>query len=272
MEELNVKPVQQIMDAITSILRYVASGFVALVVYIFLYDKPLNTFAEGSWFFLLATASLGILTYAFHISFLDKIFYRRIAYKVFIASTGNTEEKLKAALADFGIVFQNKEEIKSADLTFALVSQTYLRNISENQQVKVLQHEMEKRLSLLCFLYCSFYQVTIIILYFLCTYFYFNMGNICWPYVLSKIIPLLIIDVSLLVFALKFNKRICLRDAWAVTNFYQKVPTTNTTKASPAVVQGGGSGTPTIKDLLQDIKLQIAEIEKASDTINKDLG
>jgi Tfp pilus assembly protein PilO len=84
-----------------------------------------------------------------------------------------------------------------------------------------MQKQVEKRLSLLTFLYCSFYQIAIITIYFTITHFNIN-ESWYWPY-FWKILLLLLIAVLFWYSAYKFNCRICSREMWLVQNFEQSV-------------------------------------------------
>lgn len=223
-----MKPVVELMSAVTSILRYVASGFVAMAAYIFLYEKPLQSFEKGSWYYLLLTASIGLLTYAFHIAWLDKVFYRCISWWVNRGSTKNENAQLNMEIKESG-----------RGLMFALASQTYLRVISDDRQVNALQNELEKRLALNCFLYCSLYQIGAILVY---AYFR-KMSIFKLEFQLLSALFLL-----MLVFAIRFNLRICRREAWVVSKFYQQVPSQILVKSVKGVQSSSSDEVPSHVD------------------------
>ena len=273
MADPSAKSFTPILEYLHLALRYIASGFVAVGVYIFLYKPCFEEFKDLSAFLVFITATIGIITYGLHFATLDKVFYgwSIIHYlkknQCFIPAILKTQiidwqnakknggflesdilkyldkeyalkmPENKAARAIVRVLLPSKKlrkflrdkpffRIKTNNrikryLLFALASQTYLRNISNDESLVKLQSHVEKRLALLNFLYCSFYQIVVITLYF-------TINKLFPVYSLSEPekvkIALLAIFAFLLIYsAIRFNRRICSREMWLVENYSQKV-------------------------------------------------
>lgn len=252
MEDSSKSILTSILDYLLIALRYIASGFVALAVYTYLYNPQLTEMKGIGGILIFAAATIGIVTYALHFATLDKVFYGICVKKFVIETNGflpailytqiNDWEKAKGKNDfDFKQVVEKRykkktEEVNNEEenttevfsqnkikrkILFALANQTYLRSLSNNKMLSEMQKQVEKRLSLLNFLYCSLYQIVIITLYFTITHIDTN-ATIYWPYV-WKILLLFAIAGLFLYSAYKFNCRICSREMWLVQNFEQSV-------------------------------------------------
>ncbi|HYE54985.1 MAG TPA: hypothetical protein VD996_09090 [Chitinophagaceae bacterium] len=274
MKDINNSPFRDAFEYLFLALRYIASGFVCVGVYMFLYDLPL-TFEDNSWFLLFLTSAIGLITYAFHFATLDKKFYIRSAYSVYKESK-HVAREVQAAIRHCDELLGvnkhasgfNKGDVEPKELFFALSTQTYLRTISESRTVRDLQYQMEKRLAFLNFLYCSFYQVVVLVSYFIVRSVvvggWATIGKEDWIRIFFLGTGAFILFISTRI----FNKRICKREIWAIITFYQCVPSGAAAPNTDALVS---ANPPSIKSLLADmvdnLKMLNKEIMNAQKTI-----
>ncbi|HPF96972.1 MAG TPA: hypothetical protein PLZ00_06090 [Mangrovimonas sp.] len=278
---------KQIFDSISVILRYIASGFIAVLAYMFLYNDSSFINSDSFWFLLFLSVSIGLITYAIHIAYLDKVFYRYVAYRLFKKSS-NIVVALQAAILDCDTKMGydkhqsrkfDKSKVDENDLIFALLTQTYLRNVSENVIVKNLQRLMEKRLALLSFIYCSFYQIAILIIYFAITEGVLHRHGTITEEQITNLIFLSIGAILMLIFGISFDKRICVRDIWAVVQFYQCIDpqgqTAQVQAAQGQTAQGQtaqGQSPPTQNPPIITIKSLLDDVGKNLDGINAEIA
>lgn len=226
MEEAVILNMKQIVDSVSVVLRYIASGFIAVLAYVFLFGIELSSFGEHSWYLVFLSASIGLITYAIHVAFLDKIFYKNSAFNLYQKSNKCVPELQEALIeCDRKMGFDkfssgfDKGKVDKDDLVFTLVSQTYRRSASENRTIKNLQRLMEQRLALLSFIYCSFYQVSVVLIYFATITLLVNgIETICKISIINFLF-LFAGNVLLFVFSRAFDKRICKREIWALIEF-----------------------------------------------------
>jgi len=242
MAESSAPTFTSILEYLHLTLRYIASGFVAVGVYIFLYNPEITEFKDQSWFLTFITATIGIITYGLHFATLDKIFYGWSIMHFLKNNKNFIPEILKEQICQWQVAkgspgFEkkdilaklNKEKfwgIKSNTkikryILFALANQTYLRSISKNEALAAMQNQVEKRLALLNFLYCSSYQIIIILLYFGINRFKLHAA-VYWPDAI-KVITLIVFAAAILYSAILFNRRICGREMWLIQNFPQEI-------------------------------------------------
>jgi hypothetical protein len=215
-------------------LRYIASGFITFAVLSFLNWEIWQDFLNGSeyvtLFYLLFIIILGILNYAIHIAFLDKLFYRLVIYLYFRCHkipeiiTDSISEWDEKTTINGSLKKPSSKKPYSKKISFVLFSQTYLRKISEKNSVRGIQSEIDKRLALLMFLYCSSYSLIIIpVLYLIkhkiCEHT-FPDSDFCTFWI--KILSLIGFGVFVLIIGLTFDKRILKREIWALEYFPQK--------------------------------------------------
>ncbi len=243
MADSSTTGIKTLLDYIHIFLRYIASGFVAVGVYFYLYSPALPNLKDDGMFLVFVTATIGFVTYALHYATLDKVFYAwSVMYFLKQGGMKNLPPELSNQIvnwerlkgdSDFkqGKIFEgisqgqilrtNFNGAVKRKLLFALASQTYLRNLADNPKLKSIQTQVESRLAMLNFLYCSFYQVTFILLVFSLKNFDFSLSFN--ETLVFKFVLLLLLDLLLIVSAIKFNRRICCREMWLVFNFPQTI-------------------------------------------------
>ncbi len=285
MENINIQTVKQVTESVSVLLRYIASGFIAVLAYIFLYTDYTYLQINNAWVLVILAASIGLITYALHISLLDKLFYKGKAYRLY-EQYAHKCENIKNAIAENAKIMNEKNSpdccihrpMTKSEYIFILQTQTYLRNASLNDTVKHIQRQMEQRLSLLAFLYCTLYQIIILIVYFLVTKFVIPENNEITSEQAVNC-SFLIIGVCILVaFTHKFDYRICRREIWAIAQFYQSVPSQSVTQqdnmalSSITQTQTGSGQSKTIKTLLDVVKQHLDTISKDADNAKKIIG
>lgn len=214
-------------ESISILLRYIASGFIGLLLYMFLNNIKDVIISKDSLFLVLLAATVGLITYSFHIAWLDKVIYKWHAFKIF-KDGGHNVEKLQQAIKDCEkkLSIENnsetfdKEKVTKEGLKFALLTQTYLRNISKDEQIQKLQNLLEQRLALLSFLYCAIYQIIGVLTYYILTKRIVYQNNYSPHEYLNLGVTILIL-ILLAIAVFKFDRRICKRELWAIAEFYQ---------------------------------------------------
>jgi hypothetical protein len=229
-------------DYISIALRYIIAGFVCLVVLLYidtsLYDKILlgNITNQHLLVTLFLAGLAGIMTYALHYAFLDKIFYwiTLVAYSV----TRKFPENLRTDVKNWNKLhykwrngwIASKNWSHQREYLFSLVSQTYLRKVSTDLKVRELQKEMETKLALLMFLYGCCYATII----FPLLYKWLSITNIS----ADRVTTIRIIGFIILGLALRFDWRITLREIWICQNFYQNIDKTEDEQEFVFYLQG----------------------------------
>ncbi len=217
--------IKTFLDYIVLSLRYIISGFVCILVILYVDEKhnliiSLKEITNQQLFFSLGFASLaGVCIYAIHYAFLDKVFYWIIlvVYRLF----RKHDPRLYKEITEWNdshlrvqIKFFRKHEFAtSREYLFALVGQGYLRKSCDNNKVKAIQKEMETKMALLMFLYgCCYALILVPILY----EFLFKGAinpekttNVRW------------LGILFLLVALRFDWRITVREIWITKNFFQ---------------------------------------------------
>ena len=242
--------IRAVLDYLQFLLRYIVAGIIAVLVCIYIDEscfKMLDQLLYSSPVTVaIITCTIGVLIYAVHQALPDKIFYW-ICLGCYTAW-----HKLPDALED-GINNWNRlsgkiPESKKPEpdtttektgfwatikkilsfiqrhnmIMFGLFGQNYLRKASDDPQVKSIQGGMENKLALLNFLYCTFYVMLFIPLFFL-----FKHDMICGQMqcshdvisIRSKIS--MISSAVILLLALLFDYRIVKREMWTVQYFFQ---------------------------------------------------
>lgn len=233
-----MKEISTVLEYLQLGLRYVASGFVSVGIYMFLYPKQQIDVSNDSWFLLLLSAALGTITFALHFATADKYFIGKSLDHFYKSNNKYIPTILKkhinqwqSAKGENGIEFKNEtlDKAQKAKIIFAMANQNYLRLMSADPQIKVLQSDFQSRKSLVDFLYCSFYQICALILLFLVQETFtqieagYLFGDIDWVKI-SRIGLLGLFGIGLLLAANKFNNRICSRNMWIITNYGQELP------------------------------------------------
>ncbi len=214
-------------DSLTKILRYIASGFIGLIAYMFLNNIQQVIISKDSLFLVIVAASMGLVTYAFHNAWLDKVLYKWHAFKIFeedgynVVNLQNSIKDCDSKLAkDKHKDKFEKEIVSKEELKFALLTQTYMRNISTDEKIVKLQALLEQRLALLSFLYCTLYQIIAVSIYFVLNK-YFVQNNIYGKIEKLNLVIVIFIIIILIIAVYKFDRRICKREIWAISQFYQ---------------------------------------------------
>ncbi len=242
MAESPVPSFSSVLEYLHLTLRYIASGFVAVAAFLFLYHPTKIDFADNSWFMVFLTATIGIITYAFHFATLDKIFYGWSIAKFLKRNKGFIPEVLETQIRDWAQI--KKIDLKDEDLKlkkkwwiwsnhkhnsklkryilFAMANQRYLRSTKQSHALSEISNGLERRLALLNFLYCSFYQIVLLSVYYI-------IMNMIIPHCMvsiaqfSRLIMMLFFSVGLMISAIKFNRRICSREMWMIVKFGQEI-------------------------------------------------
>lgn len=243
-----MKEISTVLEYLQLGLRYVASGFVSVGIYMFLYPQQHIDVSKDSWFLLLLSAALGTITFALHFATADKYFIGRSLGSFYENNNRYIPEILIKHINQWQIV-KNQAQIKfegdklnqaqKAKIIFAMANQNYLRLMSSKPEIKVLQSDFQSRKSLVDFLYCSFYQICALILLFLVQevstqtgaghFFDFDMLKV------SRIGILVAFGIGLLLAANKFNNRICSRNMWIITNYPQELPSETAERPARAI-------------------------------------
>ncbi len=208
---------KNIFDYLRLSLRYVMSGFVNVLIIIYLtnnqlYNKPIIDIKEpNNLLFMIAISGLlGIITYTSHHVLLDKLMYK---LSLCLFSTFHYVPK-KLKKSDFkkkGIFF----DIQS----FNLITQAYLRKASNKRKIRVLQKELENKLSLLMFLYGICYSC-LLYPYIIKHLDLINCCDLCcFDYRFSKI---KLIGIGILLITIYFDYRITKREIWLFKFYHQK--------------------------------------------------
>lgn len=216
-----------VLDSMSVLLRYIASGFIGLLVYMFLFGLNDKEISKDSWFLVIVAASIGLLTYGFHVAWIDKLFYKFHLHAIFKQHRKKNmiPEKIKKAITT-SLKFKheggfNANNVTCEDLQFAFFSQSYLRNTSDNGRIGRLQNFLEKRMALLSFLYGIIYQTTIVLLYFLADRLFLNNAQFTRVDLLKG--PVVFVGLVVLCFCTSmFDRRICKREFWVIEHFYQE--------------------------------------------------
>lgn len=241
MAESPLPTLSTVIEYIQVALKYIASGFIAVGTYMYLYPHQKISIPENSWFLILLASAIGTVTYAIHFATLDK-FFNKLSLEYFLKKNKDFipkilktnikkwESKKGNDLKKSEIKLENFKHTKSK-ITFALANQNYLRLMCNKKEVLILQHNFERRIALLNFLYCSFYQVAFLTIYFIVIEWadwQFSKTTKLGDFdsvECSKLVVLIVFAVILLYSAIEFNKRICSREMWIVSNFPQEIPT-----------------------------------------------
>lgn len=208
---------KNIFDYLRLSLRYVMSGFVNVLIIIYLtnnqlYNKPIIDIKDpNNLLFMIAISGLlGIITYTFHHILLDKLMYKLSLY--FFSKLYAVPKKLdKSDFGKKGFFF----DVKS----FNLITQAYLRRASNKRKIRVLQRELENKLSLLMFLYGICYSC-LLYPYIIKHLDLINCCDLCcFDYRFSKI---KLIGIGILLITIYFDYRITKREIWLFKFYHQK--------------------------------------------------
>lgn len=241
MEVPNKNVFSNIIDYLHLLLRYILSGFVSIVVLMFVnYQanvKFQHMWIQSGWSVIILAGVAGILIYTIHLALFDKYFYRLSIYDF------KSSRKLPAIISqeislhtkDY-LEQKSKNDLKSErtlNILFALVSQTYLRKNSADESVRRIQHDMETRFALLTFLYCSFYSLFLIPL----TFFIFRKSFTGHLINIDRCYLSMLAGLIVLIAAINFNFRITRREMWVVKHYPQyckkQVPVSFTLAGKP---------------------------------------
>ncbi len=138
--------IKQIFDQFGTILRYMAPGFVALVVLVGL-GETLGEYGEKTtpaWILPAAAALLGIWIYALHICVLERILWLPM---------------ILVLLRHIPTSFMNRKQKRTSlfRLQFLLTQERWMRWADKNGETTVIQKALDKWGDLLSFQYCTAY-------------------------------------------------------------------------------------------------------------------
>ena len=208
---------KNILDYINILLRYVASGLVAVFTYMYVKGYGIDSckdYKETSTVILLLTVAgvIGLFAYSIHHALIDKcLYYLSIS---FYLKNNRAPDNLKKITEGWNKKTNLKRKIRARmnrGFMFQLINQTYLRKSSENKQLSNIQKEISSSLAVLNFLYCSLYFLIIIP-----TYFYFRLGS-------NKDLIYNVYFLAGMVFlsAVSYDYSTTRREMWVVDNFFQ---------------------------------------------------
>lgn len=241
MEVPNKSVFSNIIDYLHLLLRYILSGFVSIVVLMFVnYQanvKFQQMWIQSGWSVIILAGVAGILIYTIHLALFDKYFYRLSIYdfKSSRKLPSIISQEISLHTKDY-LEQKSKNDLKTErtlNILFALVSQTYLRKNSADESVRRIQHDMETRFALLTFLYCSFYSLVFIPLAF----FIFKKSFTGHFISTDRCYLSIFAGLLVLIAAINFNFRITRREMWVVKHYPQyckkPVPVTFTLTGKP---------------------------------------
>lgn len=241
MEDFSKSTISNVLEYLLIALRYIASGFVAMAVYAYFYMPEYQEIKDLGGSLILVAATIGIITYALHFATMDKIFNGCSIQNFLDKNKLYLPEILKKQIYDWdqakgesGFITKEDNTYKlnykkyqtffnhkiKRKILFALSNQAYLRSLSNNQVLVSMQKQLEKRLALLNFLYCAFYQLVIIDLYYLLSNIPFCKGDADFFLKFSMII---IVAIIFIFSVRRFNNRICEREMWMAENYGQNI-------------------------------------------------
>lgn len=232
--------IKDILSTFSVVLRYIASGFIGLLVYSFLFWKEIiseiknmdhHLISGSTWLILIAAASLGLITYSIHRAHFDILFHSYHLKKILNKKKYELSDTFKQAIRDSYNCFDSGHKMSEKELfeskkkiRFGCMSQSFLRHISEDKKIVRLQALMDERYAMLAFTYCAIYQSVIVSLY--CLSSKLVAGDF------SKFDGFKLSVVACITFIVwlcvcKFDRRICKREIWVISNFYLPTPSPN---------------------------------------------
>lgn len=223
-----------ILYSLSLVIRYVASGFIGLMVYTFLFWKDVCNlddpyFVDSPWFLIILATSLGLITYSIHKAFPDSYFHAMHLKILLTKKRFHVTESFKKTLVKGYRCFDSNNKISYEDLIkskmkirFSVKSQDFLISISSDQRIIRLRQQLRQRYDMLTFTYCTLYQSTATLLFFLMSKVIlqesFSNPELMKLSILSLIIFFLFFSVY------RFDRRICKREIWVISEFGQDYP------------------------------------------------
>ncbi len=226
--------IKQILNTFSMFLRYIASGFIGLMVYLFLFwddikDLKVPPILENIWFLLILAASLGLITYSVHKAYLDVQLHAHHLKALLRKKNFHVTESFKNYMLLGYRCFSSGENLSYDDLIksrmkirFSCKSQSFLRGISTEKNIRRLELQLNERYAFLAFVYCAFYQSTLVLLYFFAVKFIVER-QIYSIEVLKFILTAAIVSFVFYC-AYKFDRKICKREIWVISEFGQDYP------------------------------------------------
>ena len=216
------------------ILRYVVSGFISVIVIGYLdngcYDYLKDISSISPWILVALSAILGIITYGIHQAIFDKLFYQFFICRYLKNHTldTNLSKQIRTWITDTQNNDKpNEDKIvaeinKASNIRFALFSQTYLRRSSEDPIIVGIQKELDKKLAMLNFLYCTFYSLCFISLIIMFKHLMLESKD-CGLYHPDRIIGVLILSGVVIFSAGLYDYRTTVREMWVIKHFFQEI-------------------------------------------------
>jgi hypothetical protein len=142
--------IAKLLSGLGAILRYIAPGFVALLVAIWV-DKCFEPFKTAGYGAILVGASLaGFFIYSIHTGFLVRPLWCLIVLL-------HKKCKHLECLNECSQLYEEDKEESAWKIMWELDTQRWKRRGSGDKKIKAVQRELDKWSELLNFLYCSGY-------------------------------------------------------------------------------------------------------------------
>ncbi len=223
-----------ILYSLSLVMRYVASGFIGLMVYTFLFwsdvckSKNLD-FLSNPWFLIILAASLGLITYSVHKAFLDSYFHAMHLKTLLTKKRFHVTEPFKKRMLEGYRAFNATKKIQYEDLIkskmkirFSVKSQGFLIGMSDDPKIVRLKQQLRERYDMLTFTYCTLYQSTATLLFFLLSKLILHET---FPKAeVLKVVILFLIIVFLFFSIFKYDRRLCKREIWVISEFGLNLP------------------------------------------------
>ncbi|UCC99534.1 MAG: hypothetical protein JSW66_06545 [Phycisphaerales bacterium] len=148
--------IAKLLSGLGTILRYIAPGFVALLVAIWV-DKDFDLFktpghcSHPSWAIPVAAALTGVFIYAIHVGFLVRPLWWLVV-----------QSHKWRYLRRYSRICEKDNKRPTCYIMWDLDTQRWKRRASSNEEIKAVQEELDKWSALLNFLYCSGYATIVV--------------------------------------------------------------------------------------------------------------
>ena len=194
--------VDSILARLETLLRYVASGFIALFVLSITHTcfTPLATTQNGGyppWVIVVAAALTGIIIYAVHTGVIVRFLWWRIVVCMHLRLLNHPW-------------MPTDRSKKAKDIIWELDTARWRRRGVQNPEILAVQRELDKWSSLLNYTYCSSYPMIIITI--LIKIIHPDQTSPHWEF-------LLVLGLVLLLFALFSDYKITERELWAIKTY-----------------------------------------------------
>lgn len=218
---------KEIFGAVEIILRYVVSGFIALLSLSYLDNVCFDLLCDFSlispWLIFGIAIIVGISLYAIHQALFDKFFYQRclITYLKKRVLDPRLYSDVVERRKQLNEVKSNESSgnISATEIRFELFSQSYLRRASGNETILAIQKIMDQKLALLNFLYCASYSLLISLILGFGHQFFSENSRITTLDFFHFGVILAILVVTIMA-AFRLDLRVTEREMWAIQHYY----------------------------------------------------